>query len=151
MFALNLPVFDINISERNGKPMVFDFLRRRMVALTPEEWVRQNFTRWLVDCKGYPAALMGNEMELTAGGKKRRCDTAVFDSNGSPLVIIEYKAPTVALTQKVFEQISSYNVILHARYIIASNGMTHICCRIDYDRKAYTFLPDIPDFAELNH
>ena len=70
MFALNLPVADIKISQSQGKPTVYDFLRRRYVALTPEEWVRQQFTRFLTDHKGYPAALMGNEMELTANGKK---------------------------------------------------------------------------------
>ena len=63
MFALNLPVADIKISQSQGKPTVYDFLRRRYVALTPEEWVRQQFTRFLTDHKGYPAALMGNEME----------------------------------------------------------------------------------------
>lgn len=69
MFALNLPLAKIKISEREGKRVVFDFLRHRFVSLTPEEWVRQQFTHYLVEHKGYPAALMGNEIELTANGK----------------------------------------------------------------------------------
>lgn len=149
MFALNLPLADIKITTRDGKPAVYDFLRRRVVALTPEEWVRQQFTHYLAEHRGYPAALMGNEMELEAGGKRRRCDTVVFGRGGSPLVIIEYKAPSIAITQKVFEQISSYNVILHTPYIIASNGMGHYCCRVDYESKTYRFLPDIPTYDEL--
>lgn len=149
MFALNLPLANIKISEREGKRVIFDFLRHRFVSLTPEEWVRQQFTHYLVEHKGYPAALMGNEIELTSNGKKRRCDSVVFDSKGMPLVIIEYKAPTIAITQKVFEQISSYNVILHTKYIIASNGINHYCCRVDYDAKSYYFLRDIPDYSAL--
>lgn len=149
MFALNLPEAEINIRDNEGKTEIFDFLRSRYVALSPEEVVRQQFVHWLVEHKGYPAARMGNEIELEANGKKRRCDSVVFDSLGMPLMIIEYKAPTVAITQKVFEQISSYNVILHARYIIASNGLNHYCARVDYDTKSYCFLRDIPDYSEL--
>lgn len=149
MFALNLPRADVKISERDGKPVVFDFLRRRYVALTPEEWVRQQFTRHLTDHLGYPAALMGNEMELEADGKKRRCDSVVFGRDGRPLVVIEYKAPTIAITQRVFEQISSYVVVLHTRYIMASNGMAHYCARVDYERRAYVILPSLPRYEEL--
>lgn len=149
MFALNLPRADVKISERDGRAVVFDFLRRRYVALTPEEWVRQQFTRHLTDHLGYPAALMGNEMELTADGKKRRCDSVVFGRDGRPLVVIEYKAPTIAITQRVFEQISSYVVVLHTRYIMASNGMAHYCARVDYERHAYVILPALPRYEEL--
>lgn len=149
MFALNLPLANVKINECEGKRMIFDFLRHRFVALTPEEWVRQQFTHFLAEHKSYPAALMGNEMELVANGKKRRCDSVVFNRQGRPLVIIEYKAPGVAITQKVFEQISSYNVILHTKYIIATNGMNHYCCRVDYNTKTYCFLRDIPEYPEL--
>ena len=149
MFALNLPVADIKISQSQGKPTVYDFLRRRYVALTPEEWVRQQFTRFLTDHKGYPAALMGNEMELTANGKKRRCDSVVFNAKGAPFLIIEYKAPSISITQKVFEQLSSYNIILHTKYLIATNGMNHYCCRVDYEAKSFSFLRDIPNYQEL--
>lgn len=149
MFTLNLPVADTKISERDGRQVIFDFLRNKYVALTPEEWVRQQFTHFLVDFKNYPSALMGNEIELEASGKKRRCDSVVFNTQGKPCMIIEYKAPTVSITQKVFEQIRSYNLILHARYIVASNGMNHYCCEIDYDKSTFRFLPDIPPYDEL--
>ena len=150
MFALNLPQAELKISERGGKPVVFDCLRRKFVALTPEEFVRQEFTHYLAGSLGYPAALMGNEIELEASRKRRRCDTVVFSPAGTPLVIIEYKAPTVELTAAVFEQISSYNIILHTPYIMVSNGMVHLCCRVDYDRHKYTFLKEIPRYAELD-
>ncbi len=126
---------------------VFDPLRQKYVALTPEEYVRQHFTAWMTDYLGYPASLMNNEVSLSLNNTKRRCDTVVFHSDGSPLMIIEYKAPTVAITQKVFDQIARYNIVLHSRYLIVSNGLRHFCCRMDYDKDSYAFLPQIPTWS----
>lgn len=126
---------------------VFDPLRRKYVALTPEEYVRQHFIAWMTDYLGYPASLMNNEVSLSLNNTKRRCDTIVFHSDGSPLMIIEYKAPTVAITQKVFDQIARYNMVLNSRYLIVSNGLRHFCCRMDYEKDSYAFLPQIPSWS----
>ena len=129
---------------------VFDPIRSKYVALTPEEYVRQHFTAWMTEILGYPASLMKNEVPLSLNNTKRRCDTVVFRSNGSPAVIVEYKAPTVAITQSVFDQIARYNMVLRSRYLIVSNGMCHFCCEMDYDKETYAFLPQIPYWsAEL--
>lgn len=147
---LNLPDYQFNIKKNNrGALVIFDRLRRRFVALTPEEWVRQHFVEFLISEKGFPMALMGNEVSLTQNGIKRRCDTLVADHTGAPLVIVEYKAQTVPITQAVFDQIVRYNMVMRARYLIVSNGMSHYCCRIDYDSKSYQFLPDIPRYQDL--
>ena len=79
MIRLNLPEFEINVTEKDGKRMIFDFLRRKFVALTPEEWVRQHFTHFLVEQKGYPKGLLANEMELHIGSKRLRCDTILYN------------------------------------------------------------------------
>lgn len=129
--------------------MVFDFLRRRFVALTPEEWVRQQFTRFLAERKGYPAALMGNEIRLRVGRVSRRCDSVVFGGGARPAMIIEYKAPSVRITQAVFEQILSYNTALHAPYLTVSNGLQSYCCRTGGSAASYEFLEDIPAYGEL--
>ena len=123
---------------------VFDPLRKKYVALTPEEYVRQHFTAWMTDRLGYPASLMSNEVSISLNDTKRRCDTVVFRNDGSPLVIVEYKAPTVAITQNVFDQIARYNMVLHSSYLIVSNGLRHFCCKMDYDSNSYSFLPNIP-------
>lgn len=128
---------------------VFDRLRKRYVALTPEEWVRQHFVEYLIEEKQFPAALMANEVSLTQNGIKRRCDTLVADREGQPLVIVEYKAPEIEITQQVFDQIVRYNMVLRARYLMVSNGMSHYCCQIDYEDNTYSFLNDIPEYAEL--
>ena len=149
MFALNLPYANTKIVVRNEKQMVFDFLRKRFVALTPEEWVRQQFTHFLVEHKGSPAVFIGNEITLSVGRLSRRCDSVVFNKSAEPVMIIEYKAPTVKITQKVFEQICSYNIALHAPYLTVSNGLQSYCCRIDKEANTYEFLKDIPAYGEL--
>lgn len=149
MFALNLPYANTKIVVRNEKQMVFDFLRKRFVALTPEEWVRQQFTHFLVEHKGYPAMFIGNEITLSVGRLSRRCDSVVFNKSAEPVMIIEYKAPTVKITQKVFEQICSYNIALHAPYLTVSNGLQSYCCSIDKEANTYEFLKDIPAYGEL--
>lgn len=149
MFALNLPYANTKIVVRNEKQMVFDFLRKRFVALTSEEWVRQQFTHFLVEHKGYPAMFIGNEITLSVGRLSRRCDSVVFNKSAEPVMIIEYKAPTVKITQKVFEQICSYNIALHAPYLTVSNGLQSYCCRIDKEANTYEFLKDIPAYGEL--
>ena len=64
-------------------------------------------------------------------------------------MIVEYKAPQVEITQAVFDQITRYNIILRVDYLIVTNGINHYCCRIDYEKNTYYFLPDIPMYAEL--
>lgn len=146
---LNLPPFDVRIADRNGKAAVFDFLRRKYVALTPEEWVRQHFVHFLVEHKGYPKGLLVNEQELRLGQKRMRCDTILYNKVMQPQMIIEYKAPTTRIQQGTFDQISAYNLLLRVDYLIVSNGLHHYCCRMDYDSKQYSFLNDIPDYGNL--
>ncbi|MBR4192567.1 MAG: type I restriction enzyme HsdR N-terminal domain-containing protein [Prevotella sp.] len=149
MFRLNLPQYEIKISEKDGKRMIFDFLRRKYVALTPEEWVRQHFVHFLIEHKGYPKGLIGNEIELQIGAKRLRCDSILYNKMAQPQMIIEYKAPTIPIQQKVFQQISTYNLLLKVDYLIVSNGIQHYCCKMDYDNQKCLFLKDIPKYEKL--
>ena len=149
MNPLNLPPYSPRIKECEGRSRIFDPLRRRYVALTPEEWVRQHFVNFLITDRGYPAGRIGNEIRLQLGKTVNRSDTVVYDAAGEPLVCIEYKAPSVSITQEVFDQVVRYNSVLRVRYLIVSNGLAHYCCRIDYDRGSYEFLHTIPPYDEL--
>ena len=149
MYELNLPKYGIKIKNDKGHQTIFDVLRRKYVALTPEEWVRQHFVHFLIEHKGYPKALMANEIQLAIGNKKLRCDSVLYDRMLKPRMIIEYKAPTVSITQKVFDQITIYNMLLHVDYLVVSNGIKHYCCRMDYANQKYLFLEDIPDYQNL--
>ena len=149
MFRLNLPPYPIKIQEKGEKRQIFDFLRRKWVALTPEEWVRQHFTHFLVEHKNYPQALLANEVELRIGEKHLRCDTLLYNKELRPRMIIEYKAPTIQIQQKTFAQISVYNLLLKVDYLVVSNGLRHYCCKMDYERQSYQFLEDIPDYETI--
>lgn len=149
---MNLPEYtDIRIrTSHNGRREVLDRLRQRFVTLTPEEWVRQHFVNFLVNHKGYPAARMANEVELHVGGKKLRCDTVLFDRERKPLVIIEYKAESVPITDKVLTQVATYNILLHVEYLMVSNGDTHVCLNYDRYKKKWVFMQDIPEYADID-
>ena len=149
MLALNLPSFAVKIQQRDGKNTIFDPLRKKYVALTPEEWVRQHFIHFLTDFKGYPKGLLANEVQLDLNGTKKRCDTVLFNKHLHARMIVEYKAPHIEITQAVFDQITRYNMVLKVDYLIVSNGISHYCCKINYHTMSYTFLPDIPHYEEL--
>lgn len=149
MQQLNLPQYEIRISDNNGHRTILDILRRKHVVLTPEEWVRQHFVHFLIEHKGYPATLLANEVQLNVGNKLLRADSVLYDNSLHPRMIIEYKAPSVTITQKVFDQISVYNLLLHADYLVVSNGINHYICKMDYANHSYVFLEDIPDYNNL--
>ena len=149
MQELNLPRYERSVKRNGERLTIFDFLRRRHVALTPEEWVRQHFVHFLVEHKGYPKGLLANEVELSVGEKNLRCDSILYDPSLKPRMIVEYKAPSVVVTQKVFQQIATYNLLLHVDYLVVSNGLTHYCVKMDYDNQKYLFLDDIPDYKNL--
>lgn len=129
---------------------VFDSLRQKWVALTPEEHVRQSFVAYLTRTLQYPAGRLGNEVSLTHNGRHRRCDTVVFAPDATPLAIIEYKAPDVTVGRATFEQIMRYSIALGNRWIIVSNGLAHYCARIDPGiPPSLTFLNAIPPYPSL--
>lgn len=149
MTQLNLPPYEVRLKEADGHQQIFDVLRRRYVALTPEEWVRQHFVHFLMEHKHYPKGLLGNEIELRIGEKRMRCDTVLYDKALQPQMIVEYKAPEIEITQRVFNQITAYNMILRVDYLIVSNGLQHYCCRMNKEQHRYEFLREIPDYSQL--
>lgn len=149
MSSLNLPAFNAKITYEDGKRLIWDIIRRKYVALTPEEWVRQHFVHFLIEHKGYPCALLANEVQLQLNGTRKRCDTVLFQRDLKARMIVEYKSPRVAITRQVFNQISRYNMVLKVEYLIVSNGLHHYCCKVDYLQNTYTFLPDIPEYKDL--
>lgn len=146
--VLNLPPAELRFSRGDINIKVFDCLRKKFVVCTPEEYVRQRFTYWMINTLGYPASIMANEIGISLNGTKKRCDTVCFNPDGMPLMIVEYKAPDVNVTQNVFDQIVRYNMVLKARFLVVTNGKNHYCCVIDYSDSSYRFLPYIPTYSE---
>lgn len=149
MLPLNLPNFDIKVKKSAEQLFVWDETRRKYITLTPEEWVRQHFVHFLVSGKGYKQELIANEVSIKLNETTKRCDTIIYDRQLTPLMIVEYKAPTITITPKVFDQIVRYNMVLHVQYLTVSNGLRHFCCQINYETQSYRFLKEIPDAQEI--
>mgnify|MGYP000141163419 CR=1 FL=1 len=148
MQHLNLPTYKFRIKSNENKLFIFDILRKKYVSLTPEEWVRQHIIHFLIEEKNYPISLMAVEKKLTINTLTKRTDILVFNTNGSPHIIVECKAPTVKITQDAFDQIARYNLKLEANYLIVSNGLEHFNCKMDLENEQYIFLPDIPKYSK---
>ena len=146
MQQLNLPEYPLKIKNENGRTMVFDVIRKKFVVLTPEEWVRQHFIQLLIQEKNYPSALMAVEKQLTINSRLRRFDLLSYNRKGEPLLIAEFKAPGVNISQETFDQAVRYNMALKVKYIVISNGMQHFACEIVYGKNSFTFLKEIPEF-----
>lgn len=149
MNKLNLPPYAIALDRQDETLKVWDDLRRKWVRLTPEEWVRQHFIHFLIDHLGYPAQLLGNEVGLSLGGSKLRVDSILYDTQLCPKMLIEYKAPSVALSQQVLEQALRYNYKLEVPYLILSNGLEHVAYYINYEDQSYTILDHIPHYKDI--
>lgn len=139
--------YEPQIEQRNGKDYIFCAWRRKFVRLTPEEWVRQHFLHALTEDFAYPPSLIAVEAPICVGEVQKRCDAVVYNRNLQPLCILEFKAPTVSLTQKVFDQVAVYNRRLQVQYFILSNGKQHQACKVLSD--SYEQLPNIPLYSDL--
>jgi type I site-specific restriction endonuclease len=150
MQPLNLPPSELKIRSMKGKNEVFDAIRKKYVALTPEEWVRQHFIGYLVREKNVPASLIAVETSLKYNGLQKRSDIVIYNNLGKPRMIVECKAPEIKITQDVFDQVAIYNMTLNVPCLVVTNGMEHFACHIDQRNQTYEFLRDIPDFREMN-
>lgn len=122
MIKIEYPEYQPRIKKENDKEFIFDEVRKRWVALTPEEWVRQNFLQYLIQVKKYPASLIAVEREIRLGEMKKRFDIVVFDRNSTPWMIIECKEMNVPLDNEVLDQVLRYNQSLQVPYLIITNG-----------------------------
>ena len=149
MQQLNLPFYQTKTRQVGSRTEVFDVIRKIYVVLTPEEWVRQQFIHFLMQEKKYPASLISIEKGIKVLGLQKRFDAVISDRSGQAVALIEFKSPDVKITQKALEQISSYNLQLKVQFLIISNGMKHYCCKVDFEKRTFTFLNNIPEYNEL--
>ncbi len=149
METLNLPTYSFSVKSEEGRSYIFDSIRRKYVLLTPEEWVRQHFIRYLVEEKGFPASLIAVEKEFRFNRMKKRTDILAHDRRGEPVVLVECKAPAVGIGREVFNQIGLYNLSYNVPWLIVTNGMKHYCCRYDEGKAEYLFTDSIPAWDEI--
>ena len=148
---LNMPDYSnrIRLRKQDEQLQIFDSIRGKWLVLTPEEWVRQNTIIYISDTLEAPISRIANEVGITYNGLTKRCDSIIYDDYGNPLIIIEYKRTDVQITQRVFDQSATYNMQLQVPYLIVSNGLQHILCKVDFENKKYIFAQQWPKYNEL--
>lgn len=145
MLKLNFPEYNFRFKNSENNSLIFDVIRKKFVVLTSEEWVRQHAVHFLISEKHFPASLINVEKQIILNNTKKRYDIVVFNSDGSIYLIVECKAPNIAITQDTFDQIARYNLVTNAAYLMVTNGLAHYYCRMDYENERYVFLEEVPE------
>lgn len=133
----------MNIKQIRGKDYILCGWRHKYVRLTPEEWVRQQVLHQLVTEYGYPSSSIAVEVQLTT---KRRADAVVYKQDLTPIMLIEFKAETVELSQKTLDQIAVYNRQYKVPYLLLSNGRQMVMAKVE---EQIIFLENIPEWTQL--
>jgi hypothetical protein len=149
MKSLNLPIYDYKLKKSGANNFIFDLVRQKYVLLTPEEWVRQHFVHYLIEYLHYPKSLLSIERGGSYNSLGKRTDIRVYGSNGLPLMLVECKASTVPITAAVLNQALIYNRMLHAPYLVLTNGLAHYCWRVEVETGNQEVFNRIPDYGEL--
>lgn len=148
--ALDLQSFQsfLKINVIDKKTKVFDPVRRKYIILTPEEHVRQLLLHYLIQEKQVSIHKLMVEKRIKVGALTKRFDVMIVDKSLSPYMIIECKKPGEPIKDAVFHQISNYNQVLKAKYLMVTNGIDHYCAEMNYENQSYELIPKLPNFVE---
>ncbi len=146
MQNLNFPTYSFRFKNSENNVAIFDEIRKKFILLTPEEWVRQHTLHYLIQDKNYPKSHINVEKLIKINTLNKRYDIVVFQPNGEIFLLIECKAPEVAISQQTFDQIARYNLTLKAKYLMLTNGINHYFCQMDFENEKYIFLKELPEY-----
>ena len=147
MQKLNFPTYSFRFKNSENKVSIFDEIRKKFILLTPEEWVRQHVVQFLLQDKKYPKSYINVEKLIKINDLSKRYDVVVFQPNGEIFLLIECKAPEVAISQQTFDQIARYTLVLIAKYLMVTNGLNHYFCQMDFKNEKYVFLKELPKYS----
>ena len=146
MLKLSFPNYEFRLKKIDEKKFIFDEIRKKYIELTAEEWVRQNCVKFLINEKKYKSQLIAVEKKIILNNLTKRFDIIAYDINGNPNLLVECKAPNIAIRQETFDQILSYNRVINSKYLMITNGIIHYYCKIDNIDNKINFLKDIPNY-----
>ena len=144
---LNLPFYKFQFIDEGGQLKIYDNIRKKALVLTPEEWVRQNFIRYVLDEKKYPASRLSIEHSIKVNGLNKRCDAVFFNKTAKAEILFEFKAPEIAISHATLIQSGIYNAELKAKLLVLSNGLTHYIIKPNYETNQFEVLQDIPEYG----
>ena len=146
MLKLSFPNYEFRLKKIDEKRFIFDEIRKKYIELTAEEWVRQNCIKFLINEKKYKSQLIAVEKKIILNNLSKRFDIIAYDNNGEPNLLVECKAPNIAIRQETFDQILTYNRVINSKYLMITNGIIHYYCKIDNIDNKINFLKDIPNY-----
>ena len=146
MLKLSFPNYEFRLKKIDEKRFIFDEIRKKYIELTAEEWVRQNCIKFLINEKKYKSQLIAIEKKIILNNLTKRFDIIAYDNNGDPNLLVECKAPNIAVRQETFDQILTYNRVINSKYLMITNGIIHYYCKIDNIDNKINFLKDIPNY-----
>jgi hypothetical protein len=144
-----LPLYPLPTKQDQGDLKVFDPVRKQYLHATPEELVRQNWMQYLHEKIEVPFNRMVVEREVKYNGRAKRFDLLIVDDFGDPLLLFEFKAPQIKLSQSTFNQVAVYNESLQAKFLLISNGEQHLLAKQDKAIKSWHFLEKLPLYVDL--
>ena len=144
MLNLSFPNYEFRLKEINQKRFIFDEIRKKYIELTPEEWVRQNCIKFLINEKKFKKNLISIEKKIQLNNTTKRFDILVHDAYGGCILLVECKAPNIKINQESFDQILRYNQVINAKFLMVTNGIIHYYCKVNNEKKNIEFLNEIP-------
>ena len=150
MKKLDFPNFKFRIKNKENTDYIFDIVRKKWFVLTSEEWVRQHCIHFLVYIKYYPISLINVEKKVLINNLTKRYDIIAYSRTGKVLLIVECKGSNIKISQKTFDQIARYNLVLKSTYLMISNGLSNYFCKVNYKHNNYTFLDNLPEYKSIN-
>lgn len=146
MVELNIPIQDIEIKRINSKNYIFDFIRKKYLICTPEEWVRQNLVSHFVHDLNYPSGLIKTESSLKYNNLQKRSDILIYNNDMSHFMVVECKSFKIKLNNSHLNQSAVYNKIYKSRYLMISNGIDHIVCEYNWKNDTFEVKNSIPKY-----
>ena len=146
MIKIDYPVHQFRMKKDNNREMIFDESRKTWLKLTPEEWVRQNFIRYLIHTKKYPSALVALEKKIIVGEMVKRFDILVFSNDHQPWMMVECKSTSVPLKEDVLDQVLRYNIAMPVQYLVITNGTS--CMAFKKENTDLLPLNEIPEYGQ---
>ena len=144
MLNLSFPNYEFRLKEINQKRFIFDEIRKKYIELTPEEWVRQNCVKFLINDRKFKRNLISIEKRIKLNNTVKRFDILVHDNYGNCKLLVECKAPNVKINQDSFDQILRYNQVINAKFLMITNGIINYYCKINKLQNKIEFLKNIP-------
>lgn len=143
MLEINFPEHNFKIKKKNDSTYIFDEIRKKWLALTPEEWVRQNFVQFLIQKQKFPSACIALEKLFKLDELKKRFDIVVY-KNHIPWLLIECKKADMPLQESILKQVLIYNQALKTDILIITNG--HQTFGVQVKNSGFSILQDFPEW-----